>query len=78
MYAMRCGDLPRCLQMEDDEQGKLTPRAREIAQNYSPEMFAARCQAAGLHTDVSSDPEHIYIRVGIERGPEQPVNRDML
>ena len=51
--------------MEDDEHAKLSPRSRKIEQDYSPEMFAARCQAAGLHTDVSSDPEHIYIRVGM-------------
>eukprot|EP00658_Telonema_sp_P-2_P010633 TRINITY_DN1400_c0_g1_i3.p1 TRINITY_DN1400_c0_g1~~TRINITY_DN1400_c0_g1_i3.p1 ORF type:complete len:457 (-),score=66.66 TRINITY_DN1400_c0_g1_i3:185-1555(-) len=49
---------------EDDENEKLTRRSRLIKTDYSPQVFAARCEAAGLHTSVSSDPEHLYIRVG--------------
>lgn len=37
-----------------------------IRQDYSPEMFAARCGAAGLFTSISSDPENIYIRIGAD------------
>jgi hypothetical protein len=51
-------------QNEAMEVAKLSPRSQLIRQEYSPEMFAARCDAAGLFTSISSDPEHIYIRVG--------------
>eukprot|EP00656_Telonema_subtile_P039987 TRINITY_DN4505_c0_g1_i2.p1 TRINITY_DN4505_c0_g1~~TRINITY_DN4505_c0_g1_i2.p1 ORF type:complete len:939 (+),score=313.90 TRINITY_DN4505_c0_g1_i2:443-3259(+) len=51
-------------QDDDDELDKLSPRSRKLQEDFSPEMFAARCEAAGLFTSVSSDPEHIYLRVG--------------
>jgi len=37
-----------------------------IRQDYSPEMFAARCGAAGLFTSISSDKQFVYIRIGAD------------
>lgn len=56
-----------CAQNEFMELARLKGDGPEYAirQDYSPEMFAARCGAAGLFTSISSDPENIYIRIGI-------------
>lgn len=51
-------------QVEAEKVAQMSPRSKMLHQEYSPEMFASRCEAAGLVTSISSDPSNIYIRVG--------------